>query len=67
LTERRRELIMRGLRWSDIRRLNLEGAGITQTRTANGKVHTLLPNDPRYALALPEDVIERSGMVQNRR
>lgn len=67
LEERRRELIMRGLRWSDIRRLNLEGANISQTRTVNGVTYTLPPNDLRYALALPEDLIERSGIAQNRR
>lgn len=67
LEERRKELIMRGLRWMDIRRLNLEGANITQTRTVGGQTYTLPPNDPRYALALPEDLLERSGMPQNRR
>ncbi len=67
LTERRKELLMRGLRWMDIKRLNKEGIGITLTRKLNNQTYTLPPNDPRYALPLPEDIILLSGMVQNYR
>lgn len=67
LTERRKELVYRGLRWSDIKRLNKEGANITLTRNLNGEIYTLPPNDPRYALAIPERVIKLSGMPQNPR
>lgn len=65
LVERRKELIMRGLRWMDIKRLNKEGANISLKRVLNGQVYTLQPNDQRYALAIPEDIIGVSGMEQN--
>lgn len=67
LQERRKELLMRGLRWMDIKRLNREGANITLTRNIEGKTYVLPPNDLRYALPLPEDVIALSGMQQNPR
>lgn len=67
LLERRRDLLFRGLRWIDIKRLNKEGAGIVMTRSINNKTYTLLPNDLRYALPIPEDVIALSGMSQNPR
>jgi starch-binding outer membrane protein, SusD/RagB family len=65
LTERRKELLMRGLRWPDIKRLNKDGANLTLTRVLNGQSYTLPPNDLRYALELPEDIIAISGMPQN--
>lgn len=67
LLERRKELLMRGLRWMDIKRLNKEGAGITLKRTVDGVEYTLPPNDLRYALPIPEDVITLSGIEQNKR
>jgi hypothetical protein len=67
LVERRKELAFRELRWMDIKRYNAEGAGITLTRNINNQVYTLPPNDPRYAIAIPEDVIATSGMQQNPR
>ena len=67
LEERRKELVMRGLRWIDLKRLNKEGAGITLKRVINGQTYTLPPNDPRYALPIPEDVIETTGIPQNPR
>jgi hypothetical protein len=63
--ERRKELLMRGIRFSDIKRLNREGAGITPKRLVEGKVYSLEPNSSYYALPLPADVIEQSGMQQN--
>ncbi|MHA6697176.1 RagB/SusD family nutrient uptake outer membrane protein [Chryseobacterium sp. A321] len=67
LEERRKELLLRGLRWSDIKRYNRDGANITLTRVVNGKTYTLPPNDLRYAIAIPEEVIELSGIEQNPR
>ena len=67
LMERRKELLMRGLRWMDIKRLNKEGAQITLKRVINGQNYLLFPNDLRYALPIPEDVITLSGMQQNYR
>jgi hypothetical protein len=65
LVERRKELVMRGLRWPDIKRLNKEGAGIGLARTVSGANYLLPPNDPKFAMSIPEDVIALSGMPQN--
>ncbi|MDE3185577.1 MAG: RagB/SusD family nutrient uptake outer membrane protein [Bacteroidota bacterium] len=65
LSERRKELLLRGIRWSDIKRLNILGANITPTRIINGQTYTLPPNDSRYALPIPIDIITSTGMVQN--
>lgn len=65
LTERRKELLMRGLNWCDVKRLNLEGRNIKLSRTIQGNTKTLEPNDSRYSLAIPEDVISLSGLNQN--
>lgn len=67
LLERRKELVLRGVRWNDLRRLNKEGRAITLTRIVNGITYTLRPNDPRYALPIPDQEITRSGIVQNPR
>ena len=67
LRERRKETPFRGLRWLDLRRLNSEGANMTLTRMLNGEKFTLPPNDPRYALPIPPDVITLSGVPQNER
>lgn len=67
LMERRKELVMRGLRWMDIKRLNKEGANITLQRNVNNQGYTLVPNDKKYALPIPDDVISLSGMQQNER
>jgi hypothetical protein len=65
LRERRKELLMRGLRWMDIKRLNKEGANITPKRIENGTQYLLKPNAGYYALPLPEDIIRITGMPQN--
>ncbi len=65
LVERRKELVFRGLRWIDIKRLNKEGYDIVLKRNIGSKEYTLLPNENRYALPLPEDIIRQTGMPQN--
>lgn len=67
LVERRKELLLRGLRWMDIKRLNKDGANITIRRVINSKVYELPPNDPRYALPLPGYILSITGMPQNPR
>lgn len=68
LAERRKELLFRGLRWSDLRRLNKEpGFAITLQRKAGGQLYSLPPGDPRYILPIPDYVIEYSGIAQNER
>lgn len=67
LQERRKELLFRGLRWGDLKRLNRDGANITLIRSVAGTNYTLPPNDKRYAIAIPEDIIDMSGIEQNER
>ena len=65
LLERRKELAFRGLRWTDLRRLNADGANIVLTRNLGGTIYTLQPNSDLYTLPIPPDVIDLSGMPQN--
>lgn len=65
LMERRKELVWRSLRWTDLKRLNKEGANITLRREINGDVYTIGPNDPRYVFPIPDDEIALSGIQQN--
>lgn len=65
LEERRKELPFRCLRWMDIKRLNKEGANIELKRIVRGETFTLAPNDKRYALPLPADIIQLTGIPQN--
>lgn len=67
LEERRKELVLRGLRWPDIKRQNVDGRNIILSRDLNGSLITLPPGDPRYALPLPNDILELSGMKDNPR
>lgn len=67
LVERRKELVFRNLRWMDIKRLNKEDANIMLVRNINGQVYSLPPNDLRYALAIPEDLVSLFGIRQNPR
>lgn len=64
--ERRKELLMRGLRWMDIKRYNkYDGDNIKLMRYINGTKYELEPNSNRYALPLPTDIILLTGMEQN--
>ena len=65
--ERRKELTFRSLRWADIKRYNREGASISLSRTVNGQIFNLPANDLRFAIAIPEDIIQMTGMPQNER
>lgn len=54
LKERRKELIFRGLRWPDLRRLNKDPlTATTLVRVYNGVRFELPPNDNRYTFYLP--------------
>lgn len=64
LRERRKELLMRGQHWTDLRRLNKDQA---LTRTVNGTTYTLPPGDSRYTLLIPQEVITNSQLPQNLR
>ncbi len=68
LIERRKELIFRGLRWADLKRLNRDPIhAITIRRFIDNQFYELLPNDNRYALPIPVSIIEQTGMPQNPR
>ncbi len=68
LDERHKELVFRGLRWNDLRRLNNDARfAVTLSRDLNGQVYTLPPNDPRYVFAIPDNVVRLTGMEQNPR
>jgi hypothetical protein len=68
LRERRKELLFRGVRWVDLRRLNKDPrtAHTTLTRTVKGVVYTLPPDDARWVLPIPDYVISfNPQMPQN--
>jgi hypothetical protein len=66
LSERRKELVFRGLRWTDLRRLNKEDKfKLTLQRNVSGTAYNQPPNDPRYALPIPDAEITISGLPQN--
>jgi tetratricopeptide (TPR) repeat protein len=68
LLERRKELVHRGLRWVDLRRLNNEGANITIKRVVNGQTESLMPNDLRYVWPIPDNILGfNPEMMQNPR
>lgn len=67
ILERRKELVWRGIRWSDLKRLNSIGANISLRRDLDGSVYTLSPNDPRYVMPIPDDEIALSHLQQNER
>lgn len=66
ITERRKELVCRGIRWADLRRLNRESRyQTTIIRVLDGVKYTLPPNDKRYTFPIPRNVIQLTGMPQN--
>jgi len=66
LNERRKELIFRNLRWTDLRRLNLEDAfSKTLNRNLNGSVYILKPGSERYVIELDRSAVDLSGLIQN--
>ncbi|MEO6868858.1 MAG: RagB/SusD family nutrient uptake outer membrane protein [Ginsengibacter sp.] len=68
LQERRKELLMRGIRWSDLRRLNLiEATSKKLIRILNNQQYELSPKSPNYVLPIQDNVIQLSGIEQNPR
>ncbi|MFB6457070.1 RagB/SusD family nutrient uptake outer membrane protein [Chitinophaga sp. Hz27] len=69
LSERRKELPFRAIRWMDIRRLNtLAGGNITLERRIDNEIYTLPPGDLRYAMQIPTSVLATAqSMERNKR
>lgn len=68
IDERRKELVWRGTRWEDLRRLNKEPRfAVTLTREIAGEAYTLPPGDKRYVWPIPVEAIEVGGYKQNPR
>ncbi len=68
LEERRKEMVFRGLRWTDLKRLNLEPKfETTLTRNLNGTLYQLQPNSLSYGILLPLTATNVGGLVQNKR
>jgi starch-binding outer membrane protein, SusD/RagB family len=66
LIERRKELIGRGTRWTDLRRLNQDSRfALTLKRNIGGNTYTLLPNSPKYLFPIPDNEVGISGIPQN--
>jgi hypothetical protein len=58
ITERRKELLFRGCRWTDLRRLNGDSRFTTTlSRKVYGVTYTLPPGDSRYTLQVPDYII----------
>lgn len=72
LIERRKELLFRGVRWSDLKRLNREEAFRTtilrKIQFDNvEQVFELHPNDAKYVYPIPQTVVELGVIPQNSR
>lgn len=68
LVERRKELLFRGIRWTDLRRLNKEAKyAITLMRQLESQSIMLLPNDNKYVFAIPDSEILYNNIPQNNR
>jgi len=72
LLERRKQLIFRGIRWMDLRRLNRypDRAVVLEKKfddLGDSKVYKLLPNDLRYTFLIPLLAIDAGGYIQNPR
>lgn len=66
--ERRKELLFRGIRWTDLRRFNADPLyAKTLVRILNGQTYTLQPDNIKYVLPIPDDEVRLSGLQQNPR
>lgn len=66
LSERRKSLLGRGSRWTDLRRLRKEPEYYSAPiRMIDGQTYTLEATSPRFTLAIPDEVIRMSNIPQN--
>ena len=67
LEERRKQLVWRGLRWQDLKRLNLDPQfAKVLKRTINGKEIELLPNSEVYVYPIPSTVTDIHPQLNNK-
>lgn len=68
LLERRKELVFRGVRWGDLKRLNREGTyATTLRRQLDDDGFDLPPASKNWTLPIPQIVVDINGMTQNSR
>lgn len=68
MMEKRKSLVYRGVRWSDIRRINkYSEESITMKRTIENVDYELPPEDLRYVFPISDITIKSTGMTQNSR
>jgi hypothetical protein len=66
LNERRKELLMRQLRWNDLKRLNLDqSTSVILSRKIGSMSYELLPRSNKYAFPIPDFIVQNSGVDQN--
>ena len=68
LDERRKELVFRAIRWSDLRRLNRDSRFARKLiRKIGDKIYALEPLSNKYVYPIPEDEIILNNLKQNPR
>jgi len=68
LRERRKELLFRGRRWADLKRLNVDSRfQKTLSRQIDNRNYELAPDSRKYAFRLPDPVVNLGNMPQNKR
>lgn len=66
LLERRKELLFRGLRWMDLKRLNRDAETAQKIyRNLGGVLSELDPNSLRYTFEIDQNAVNISGLIQN--
>lgn len=66
LQQRRKELLFRTLRWTDLRRLNMESSrAVVLTRNVNNTSYKLEPGSLRYVFEIDQNAVHYSGLTQN--
>src|SRR5690606_37550433 len=68
LVERRKELVFRGLRYTDIKRYNkYDKRNISVTRVIDNIEYVLPPNSKRYVFPIPKQEVKLNNIPQNER
>ena len=68
LGEKRKELVSRGTRWADLKRLNKNSLfADTIKRLINKQLYVLAPGDKKYTFPIPEQEIKLGNLEQNPR